>query len=76
MNTKSGYRLLYADPEDGEFIDMLAEAMRMSRKQVIGIATSLLALLVLAPDQVYQLFSEVLRDLEKREGRSESRGKV
>ena len=68
MNTKSGYRLIYADPEDGEFIDCLAKAMRVDRKEVIRLAISLLALLILTPEKTHHLLSETIRNL--KEGRA------
>ena len=63
---KGGYRLLYADPEDGEFIDYLSECMRVDKREVIRLAVGLLALLVLAPDESYNLFSKVLERIRRR----------
>jgi len=64
-NKRGGYRLLYADPESAEFVDFLAECMRVDRKELIKLAISLLALLILAPDESYHLFSRVLERIRR-----------
>ena len=63
---KGGYRLLYAEPSDAEFIDYLSECLRVDRKEVINLAISLLALLILAPDESYALFTKVLNRIKRR----------
>ena len=62
---KGGYRLLYAEPSDAEFIDFLSECLRVDRKEVIKLAVSLLALMILAPDESYHLFSRVLERIRR-----------
>ena len=62
---RGGYRLLYASPEDAEFLDFLAECMHVDRKEIISLAISLLALLILAPDESYRLFSRVLERIRR-----------
>jgi len=65
-NKRGGYRLLYADPEDAEFVDFLSDCMRVDRKELIRLAISLLALMVLAPDESYALFTKVLNRIKRR----------
>jgi len=66
MKRKRKYRLLYAEPSDAEFIDYLSECLRVDRKEVIKLGVSLLALLILAPDESYNLFSKVLERIRRR----------
>ena len=57
--------LLYIALSYAEFLDFLAECMHVDRKEIISLAISLLALLILAPDESYRLFSRVLERIRR-----------
>jgi len=51
--------------EDREFIDYIAEEIKRPRAEIIRLMTSLLALAILRPDEIYRLYAEVVKDGEE-----------
>ena len=54
---------IYSD--DLRFIEYLSRLKKISKIHLLSLSVSLLALSILRPDRIYQLYEEVLRDYEK-----------
>ena len=54
---------IYSD--DLRFIEYLSRLKKIPKIHLLSLSVSLLALSILRPDRIYQLYEEVVRDYEK-----------
>ena len=53
--------------EDLKFLNFLSKASRRPRIHLLSLAVSLLALVVLRPNDIYHLYEEAIREYEEKQ---------